>query len=94
MTTPHRPHYQGDYQVRARAVRQAAMLNPLTRCWRCGLTLAEHLPHRTGSPATWQAGHVIDSDPTSPLVAEASTCNKSAGASYGNAKREPRSEDW
>lgn len=92
MTTP--LHHAGTYQVRARAVRRAANRNPLTRCWRCGRTLVEHEPHRTGRPVTWQAGHVVDSDPRSPLAPEASTCNKQAGAVYGNTKREPRSEDW
>lgn len=87
-------HYSGPYQVRARAVRRAANANPHTRCWRCGRTLAEHPPHRNGQRPRWQAGHVIDSDPTSPLAPEASTCNTSAGATYGNVKREPRSETW
>jgi hypothetical protein len=56
--------------------------------------LSQHPPHHTGKPPTWQAGHVIDHDPASPLAPEASTCNTSAGATYGNARREPRSEDW
>jgi hypothetical protein len=73
-------HYSGSYHVRSRAVRQAANANPLTRCWRCGLTLAEHKPHKSGKPARWQAGHLVDSDPTSPLLPEASTCNTRAGA--------------
>ena len=28
-----------------------AAANPSTRCWSCGLTLAEHAPHRDGRPA-------------------------------------------
>jgi hypothetical protein len=91
---PGRSHHQGDYSRRARLVRQAANANPLTKCWRCGRTLSQHPPHHTGKPPTWQAGHVIDHDPASPLAPEASTCNTSAGATYGNARREPRSEDW
>lgn len=80
-------HHSGTYQVRARAVRDAANRNPATQCWRCGLTLAEHAPHADGKPVTWTAGHVIDTDPTSPLMPEASTCNYSAGASAGNTRR-------
>lgn len=83
-------HYRGSYHVQARKVREAAYANPLTRCWRCGLMLHEHEPHKTGKPATWTAGHVIDSDQRSPLRPEASTCNKSAGARYGNQLRGAR----
>lgn len=87
-------HHGGDYARRARAVREAAYASLGTRCWRCGLTLAEHAAHKTGKPATWQAGHVIDSDPRSPLLPEASTCNASAGATMGNHLREPPSRVW
>lgn len=80
-------HYQGRYHVQARHVRQAANNNPNTRCWRCGLTLQQHAPHKSGQPAKWTAGHLIDSDPTSPLLPEASTCNYKAGARHGNAQR-------
>ena len=83
-------HYRGSYHVRSRAVRQAAYANPDTRCWRCGLTLAECRPHRNGKPARWTAGHVLDSNPNSPLLPECSPCNKSAGASYGNRLRGAR----
>lgn len=81
------PHHSGDYQRRAAAVRAAANRDPATVCWRCRLTLAQHEPHPNGKPATWTAGHVIDSDPSSPLMPEASTCNYSAGASAGNTRR-------
>jgi hypothetical protein len=77
-----RAHYSGDYQRRARAVRQAANANPLTRCWRCGRTLDEH-----GPGVRWDAGHLRDGDPTSPLAPEASSCNRSAGAAAGNRRR-------
>ena len=87
-------HYAGTYLVDARHVRAAANANPHTRCWRCGRTLAEHPPHRNGRPARWQAGHVVDGQVGGQLRPEASTCNTSAGASHGNRKREPRSEDW
>ena len=77
-----RSHYSGSYARRAAAVRAAAYADPDTGCWRCGLTLAEH-----GPGATWDAGHVRDGDPTSPLMAEASRCNRSAGAIAGNRRR-------
>lgn len=85
-----KPWYQGSYHVQSKRVRDAAYGDPSTRCWRCRLTLAEHEPHKNGKPATWTAGHLIDSDPRSPLLPEASTCNKSAGASYGNRLRGAR----
>jgi hypothetical protein len=88
-----KPHYTGNYTRRARLLRQAANANPDTRCWRCGRTLPEHPPHRSGHPPRWQAGHVVDSQVNGALAPEASTCNASAGASYGNRLREPRSED-
>lgn len=97
-------HYRGTYHVAAQRVRATAYADPTTRCWRCGRTLDQHAPHKTGRPATWTAGHIIDSDPTSPLAPEASTCNKSAGATYGNrlrrarkarqARQEPTSQPW
>ena len=90
---PRRPkpaHYRGSYHVSAARVRAAAYADPATRCWRCGLTLDRCKPHRNGKPARWTAGHVIDSDPNSPLLPECSPCNKSAGASYGNRLRDAR----
>lgn len=90
---PRRPKpewYRGSYHVDSRRVREAAYADPTTRCWRCGATLAMHAPHRNGKPARWTAGHLRDSDPMSPLLPEASTCNKSAGATYGNRLRGAR----
>ncbi len=81
------PHHSGTYQRRAANVRAAANLDPDTRCWRCRRTLDQHEPHRNGTPARWTAGHIRDGDPTSPLAPEASTCNYSAGARTGNARR-------
>ena len=80
-----RAHYGGSYARRAAAVRAAAYANPSTTCWRCGLTL-EQIRKRKPK-ATWDAGHLRDGDPTSPLRAECSPCNRSAGATAGNAKR-------
>lgn len=89
-------HHSGSYHVRsrrlvaeARARDRAADLGvgSHVRCWRCGLTLAEHPPHRTGAQAIWTAGHTRDGDPAAPLAAEASTCNYTAGAEHGNRLR-------
>ena len=77
------PLYGGDYQRRAAAIRRTAYLNPDTPCGRCGLTLAEHKPGDT-----WDAGHTRDGDPTSPLRPEAASCNRSAGATLGNRRRQ------
>jgi hypothetical protein len=76
-------HYRGSYHVRSRALVAAAKANPATKCWRCGLTILEHEPHKSGRAAYWTAGHVRDGDPTSPLLPEASTCNYIAGARLG-----------
>lgn len=87
-----RGHYGGDYRHRAAAVRRAAYANPDARCWRCGLTLAE--AQASDPRVAWQAGHVVDSEVNGLLRPEHSNCNASAGASYGNARREPRSQRW
>lgn len=80
-------HHRGTYARRAALVRARAYADPTTVCWRCGRTLAEHPPHRTGRPATWTAGHVEDGRIDGQLLPEASTCNYSAGASTGNRRR-------
>lgn len=93
-----KPWHSGTYPARRNRLVARAYSNRLTKCWRCGRTLAEHPPHQTGAPVKWTAGHIRDSDPTSPLAPEASTCNSSAGAKYGNTGRivgsNPRSRDW
>lgn len=66
-----RAHYHGDYAARARACRDAANADPSTLCRRCGL------PALLGDP--WQAGHVLDGVPDSPLAAEHTSCNAAAG---------------
>lgn len=80
-------HHRGDYQKRAAKVRARANADASTTCWRCGLTLAQ-CRTKTGKPARWTAGHVIDSNPDSPLLPECSTCNYSAGAKLGNRRRQ------
>jgi len=82
-----KPHYAGSYEARAKAVREAAYANPDTRCWRCDRTLPEHPLTRTGKPQHWQAGHLVDGDPTSPLLPEASSCNARAGVALINRRR-------
>jgi len=90
------PHHRGAYAVAARALRQMAYADPTTECWRCGRTLDQHEPHKDGKPARWTAGHITDGEVGGALAPEASTCNYSAGASYGNAKRGTftRSRQW
>jgi hypothetical protein len=78
------PHHRGTHQIRARRLTAYAYANPDTRCWRCGLTLAQHPPHKTGKPARWTAGHVNDGEMGGLLLPEASTCNYAAGAELGN----------
>ena len=94
MTKP--AHYAGNYHVQSRRVRLAANTNPLTTCWRCGLTLGQHAPHKSGKPARWTAGHVDNGLPGGLLMAEASTCNFAAGAEHGNEMRQPMavSQRW
>jgi hypothetical protein len=88
-----RRHYTGDYQRRAKAVRDAAYADPLTTCWRCGYTLNEGPHRRVGE--RWQAGHVIDASMASPLLPEARSCNASAGnRRRTQLEREPRSMQW
>lgn len=86
MRTRDRNHYAGSYDRRAREVRDLAYGNSGTRCWRCGLTLAE-AQAKTEKPVSWHAGHVYDGNPASPLLPEHSTCNMAAGGRAGNRKR-------
>ena len=79
-------HHRGSYQAKAKQVRDRANANPATQCWRCGLTLDQHAPHRDGKPAQWQAGHTRDGDTLAPLAPEASTCNQRAAAAMTNGK--------
>ena len=93
MPAKDRRHYAGGYKRRALGVRVYAYADPATRCWRCGLTL-EQARSADGPGVRWQAGHVRDGEVGGDLLPEHSTCNARAGASYGNAKREPRSRYW
>lgn len=87
-----RNKYAGTYQTESRRIRQHANADPMTRCWRTGLTLAEGRA-KWGDNVQWQAGHVDGH--VNVLAAELSHPNQSAGASDGNRKRvEPHSERW
>ena len=77
--TPGAIHYRNDYDRRAKTVRRYANANPDARCWRCGQ------PARPGDP--WQAGHLIDGDPASPLAPEHRSCNAGAGATLLDNRR-------
>lgn len=74
-----RRHYSGPYEARAKLVRDAATANPLTKCWRCGLTLREVRAKFPRRRVFWTAGHTVDGDPHCALLAECSPCNFSAG---------------
>lgn len=89
MPAKNRDHYAGSYQRRAAQLRAYAYANPLTKCWRCGKTRAEH-------GKRWQAGHIIDGDPNSTLAPECETCNTTAGATTRWAKKSthPSSRHW
>lgn len=91
------PWHRGAHQRLARIIVDAANANPNTRCARCGRTLTEHPPAKTGRPARWTAGHKQDSRIATSIrdyQPEADTCNSSAGATYGNRNREPHTETW
>ncbi len=61
-----RPHYAGDYDTRAAAVRSTAQ-----RCWLCGEG------PRPGDP--WTADHVDAGNPASELRPAHRSCNASRG---------------
>jgi hypothetical protein len=61
-----RTHYKGDYQKRARQVRELA-----DRCWLCGEGA------RIDDP--WTADHVVPSHPDSPLLPAHRSCNSRRG---------------
>jgi len=80
--SPH--HRDAGFRRHARIVTAAADADPATTCWRCRRTLNHCGPNgdglnANGSPCTWDAGHVIDGDNCSPILAECSHCNRSHG---------------
>lgn len=72
-------HHRGGFVGRARRVREAAYADPGTRCWRCGLTLAEIRGLHPGRRVVWHAGHTVDGSNAAPLMPEHSYCNVVAG---------------
>lgn len=85
MPAKDRSHYTGSYATRAKRVRDAANSDPFTRCWRCGLTMAEK--RKTVPNETWDAGHTVDGNSAMPLMAEHASCNRAAGATAGHHKK-------
>lgn len=79
-----RSHYGWRHDQRAKQVRDAANANPLTRCWKCGLTLDQVRAKFPGRRVVWDAGHTIDGDPHCALLAECSPCNRGGGADLTN----------
>jgi ssDNA-binding Zn-finger/Zn-ribbon topoisomerase 1 len=87
-------HHRGPHQVTARKVVAAANAMPDYRCPTCHLTLAEGVS-RWGKNGTWDAGHREHGRPECGYHAQHAHCNRSEGATYGNARRiEPHSERW
>jgi hypothetical protein len=86
-STVPKPLYTGTYPRRAKAIRDAAWANPLTRCWRCKRTYPEAVRLWGKSGAAWQAGHLVDGHAGSPLVAEHARCNTAAGGRLGRARQ-------
>lgn len=80
-------HHGREHEVRAKRVCEAAYANPATRCWRCGLTLAEVRAKFPKRRVTWDAGHTIDGDRFCPLLAECSPCNRAAGELLSRTRR-------
>ena len=90
-----KPWHSGDYQARQRALMRT--VRSTSRCWRCGRLLHEHRPHKDGRSPFWTAGHIVDSDRSSPLALEASTCNFEAGGKLRHRKQRngnPTSRRW
>ena len=88
------PHHRGAHQITARRVVAAANAQLSYTCPSCGLTLAEGI-QRWGKNGRWEAGHRVHGRSDLGYWAQHIRCNRSEGASYGNAKRaEPHSERW
>lgn len=86
--------WSGDYARRAKRIRDAANADPRTVCRRCGKTLSQAIALWGPQAAAWQAGHIVDGHPGSPLAAEHARCNTSAGGKRGverKAMRAPKS---
>ena len=93
MGTRKAPHHRGAHKVTARKVVAQANATPDYRCPTCHLTLLEGIA-RWGTNGEWEGGHVQHGDPRYGYHAQHRHCNRSEGAAYGNAQREPHSERW
>ena len=71
---PPRPHYAGDYKRRAKHIRETA-----THCHICGDGPRPNDP--------WQADHIIEGDPESPLAPAHRSCNIRKSHEYRKQKR-------
>jgi hypothetical protein len=81
-----RPHDDAGYRKRRKLLLESA--TPATKCIRCGKVASQHPQfHKSGKPASWHAGHMVDGDNRAPLALEWSTCNLSAGGRLGNQRR-------
>lgn len=87
-------HRTTEYKVRAKLVRERAYADPATRCWRCGLTLAEEQGRNPTKTIIWHAGHTVDADNSAPLLPEHSSCNTSAGATAMHLARTGGGNRW
>lgn len=81
------PHHQGTFHRRSLAVVATANADPTAVCWRCGRTLHQHPPTRTGNPPKWSAGHIIDGQVDGPLLPEVLSCNSRAGQHLATRRR-------
>ena len=73
------------HDKRSRVIRARAYADPATRCWRCGLTLAEVRAANPDRKVVWHAGHT--GGPFEPVMAECSLCNWRDSAQTTTAKR-------
>lgn len=78
-------HVRNKYGPTHKAERRAwapHVAQGIIHCWRCG--------QRITTNQDWDLGH-RDGRPSHP---EHASCNRTAGAAYGNTKREPRTDIW
>lgn len=92
MRTPE--HYRHGWRTRAKLIVRAAVLNPMTICWRCGLTMAEIRALNPGRTIKWQAGHTDPGNSAKPSLAEHSLCNTRAGQGLKQSNQMAHSKRW
>jgi len=74
-----RSHYDAQFKQRGKVMREAAAADSTTKCWRCGLTLAEYRAQHPGREVSWHVDHVVPGRTNSPLRMAHSTCNMEEG---------------